>query len=452
MSQLISLTPSGDPSGLDDRQAISESLVNAGVGGVVSLAPGQWWTDQALSIGLDGVELAGYGGGINGRTSRLFGRTVLTPASGFTGGEVIGIVDGVSGPAVTGIAIRGDANTPPDVDGIVCHGNVNAMEVGHVSVALLPGHGIAWFQVGGVDGGACKLDKVMIQQVGKNGVHRWPSDSTLNNVHTQYTGSVSGTYSEPLAPGTGHGFFSTSGSGGNTQLIGCRADLSAACGFVADHNGAFGDAMRLVGCGTERNQGHGLLVTNSSATGSDWRVPVIVSGCSFEGDGIGGGAGGEFAGICVEGRNQVFIDGTVVAVNNLDVPNVCPKYSLMLRQKGSNNAQPEIVAWSSGRLNYSLGQSGAAVLNPSFCDHLKFGPTLTQVGGYEGTSHSERSGTVTTSGRVATVNNPWVRSNSRIQLTPLSSGSGVCSVTSRSTGSFSVATGTADCTMAWSIV
>jgi hypothetical protein len=53
-----------------------------------------------------------------------------------------------------------------------------------------------------------------------------------------------------------------------------------------------------------------------------WRSPVIITGCCFEGDGMNKGAGGEFAGSRVQGRNRVFIDGTIVMVNTLDASTV----------------------------------------------------------------------------------------------------------------------------------
>ena len=71
--------------------------------------------------------------------------------------------------------------------------------------------------------------------------------------------------------------------------VGCRADLGAGCGWLIDHMGTYGDATKLSCCSTERNNQDGVLVTNSSGTGSDWRAPVIISGCCFEGDGHNGG-------------------------------------------------------------------------------------------------------------------------------------------------------------------
>jgi hypothetical protein len=439
---VVTISPTGDPTGVDDRQAINESIVSVGDGGVVQLAPGQWLVDEPATL-LNGAELAGLGGGVNGRTARLYGRTVLSPAPGFTGGALVDVLDGTSGPKVSGIAVRGYIGMPPDVDGIACHGNVNALQVERVSLAFLTGHGIAWFQVNGVDSGACKLDKVMAQQVGKNGVHRWPSDGTLENVHTQYAGSISGTYTEPLAAGTGYGFYSGA-QGGNATLIGCRADLSAAAGFYLDHHGSFGDAIRLDHCGTERNRGDGVLVANSSPSGAESRVPVIITGCSLEGDGADGR---DAAAVRVQGRNQVYIDNTVSAVSVTDFAAGAPRTGLWLQQAGTGGTEPEVVSWASGRVNYA--DRGEAVRNHSY-GLLQFGSTLVQVKGYEGTEFMPRSGIVKTVNRQAVVSSPWLFASSPLFLTPINPTSmGSVYVVSRSDGQAVVAAESGDGLIAW---
>jgi hypothetical protein len=187
---------------------------------------------------------------------------------------------------------------------------------------------------------------------------------------------------------------------------GHRADLCAGSGWLIDHKGTFGDATKLVGCSTERNGGDGVLVTNSSAAGTDWRSPVIISGCCFEGDGTNGHAGGEYAGIRVRGRNRVFIDGTTVMVNTLDVPAGAPKYSLGINRARSAPGRPETIEWASGRMNYPTGQGGRAIQNHSIVDHLAIGPTVTQAGSHESTAISARTGKVTLSGGAATVSSP----------------------------------------------
>ena len=220
--------------------------------------------------------------------------------------------------------------------------------------------------------------------------------------------------------------------------------------------GTYRDATKLSCCSTERNNQDGVLVTNSSGTGSDWRAPVIISGCCFEGDGHNGGAGGDYAGIRVQGQNRVFIDGTTVMVNTLDAAAGAPKYSLCLQQAGSQKAQPETVEWASGRMNYSTGQHGEAIHNHSQCDHLLIGTTVTQVSGYESTAISQRSGKVTLSGGTATVPTPWAYGNSMIYLTNIGKAGtiGTLQVSSRTTGSFTITStsGSDASTVAWMIL
>lgn len=437
--------PSGDLTGVTDSANIAAAQAAAGDGGAVVLGVGDYYLSEPITISAPtGFTLRGWHGGFNGHTSRIPGGTNLNLGSSFTGGAMIDILDGACGPDLQGFALLGDMNMPADVDGVACHRNVNALHMQFVSMAFMTGHGVAWFQgADGVDSDAAKLETVMIQNPGFNAVHRWPADSTLIDVHTQYAGTLA----------IGHGFFSTSGSGGNASLIGCRADLSSGSGFWLDHNGAFCDAIKLTGCSTERNAQSGCMITNTSSSGTDYRVPVIISGCCFEGDGWGTGAGGEFAGIQVQGRNRVHISGTNVMCNNKDCPNVAPKYALMLDKAGSVPAKPELVEWDGGYLNFSLGQGGEAVHNPDNAISLKFGSTVTQGGGYQTSISNERSGSVQTVGQVATVNSPWVRPSSRILLTAKNATSpGAVFVTSQSTGSFSIKAGSADCLVYWQII
>lgn len=51
------------------------------------------------------------------------------------------------------LAILNDLGSPADVDGIACHGSVVGTEIKSISIALVNGHGIAFYQGGGgVDG------------------------------------------------------------------------------------------------------------------------------------------------------------------------------------------------------------------------------------------------------------------------------------------------------------
>jgi len=447
MASTIVLIPSADKTGATDTAAINTALGNVGGGGSVLLGPGDWYTDAPLDIP-DGTELAGIKGGINGPTSMSPTGSVIHPVADFSGPGVLNL-SAVSGVRIRDLAILNDIGSPADVDGISCHGNVNGLEVVHVSVAKVSGYGLAYYQSAGVDGDGLWMSRCMFQRTGKSAVHRPVNDANIHNVHIQYAGVVAG-------PADGHGFFSDAGSAGNMTYIGCRADLCRGSGWLIDHKGTYGDATKLVGCSTERNCQDGVLVTNSSRAGTDWRGPVIISGCCFEGDGMNNGAGGEYAGIRVRGRNRVFIDGTTVVVNNLDASAGAPKYALGIDQTGSALGQPETIEWASGRMNYSTGQGGQAIQNYSLVDHLVIGPTVTQAGGYESTAISPRAGSVTLSGGTATVASPWAFPESLVYLTNVGPGGtpGTPYVSARDTGSFTIqSTSDSDAsTVAWMIM
>jgi hypothetical protein len=379
---------------------------------------------------------------------------VIHPVAAFSGPGVLSLLS-ASGVRIRDLAIVNDMGSPANVDGISCHGNVNGLEILHVSVALVSGYGLAYYQSGGVDGDGLWMSRCMFQRTGKSAVHRPVNDANIHNVHIQYAGNVAG-------PADGHGFFSDAGSAGNMTYVGCRADLCAGSGWLIDHKGTFGDATKLVGCSTERNARDGVLITNSSAAGSAWRSPVIISGCCFEGDGTNQGpatstaTGGEYAGIRVQGRNRVFIDGTTVVVSTKDLAAGAPKYALGISQTGSPPGRAETVEWASGRMNYSTGQGGQAIQNHSLVDHLVIGPTVTQAGGYESTAISPRTGQVDLAGGTATVASPWAFPESLIYLTVVgpSAAMGTPFVSSRGAGSFTIGStsGTDASTIAWMIM
>jgi hypothetical protein len=446
---IVVLSPSGDTTGAADTAAVSAALASAAPGSSVQLGPGDWFTSAPLQIPT-GVELAGVKGGINGATSKAPAGSVIHPVAAFsTPGSVLSLgPDVVIGARIRDLAIVNDLGTPADVDGIACHGNVNGLEVTHVSVALVTGRGLAFYAgSAGQDGDGLWLSRCMFQSTGKSGVYRPAGDANIHNVHVQLAGQAGGA--------DGHGFFTLPGSSGNTVYVGCRADLCAGSGWLIDHKGSFGDATKLIGCSTERNSQDGVRIINSSAGGTAWRGPVIISGCCFEGDGMGGGAGGEFAGIRVQGRNRVFIDGTMVVVNTLDAKAGAPKYALGLDATGSAPGQPETVEWASGRMNYSTQQGGQAIDHPSLADHLLIGPTVTQAGGYESTAIAPRSGQAVLAAGTATVTSPWAFPDSLVFLTSVSPAGtvGALSVSARAAGSFTISSASSSdaSTVAWMI-
>src|SRR5215831_11203562 len=403
------VTPSGDTTGAADTAAINTALGGVGAGGTVLLGPGDWYTEAPLAIPT-GVELAGVKGGINGHTATVPAGSVIHPVAAFSGPGVLNLT-AVTGVRIRDLAILNDIGSPPNVDGISCHGNVNGLEVVHVSVALVSGYGLAYYQSRGIDGDGLWMSRCMFQRTGKSAVHRPASDANIHNVHIQYAGNVAGA-------SDGHGFFTGPGSSGNMVYVGCRADLCSGSGWLIDHKGSYGDATKLVGCSTERNCQDGVLVTNSSPAGTDWRGPVVIS--------------------------------------NLDASAGAPKYALGIDQIGSALGQPETIEWASGRMNYSTGQGGQAIQNYSLVDHLVIGPTVTQAGGYESTAISPRAGSVTLSGGTATVASPWAFPESLVYLTNVGPGGtpGTPYVSARDTGSFTIqSTSDSDAsTVAWMIM
>jgi hypothetical protein len=448
MPAIAYVTPSGDTTGATDSAAINREFSAADRDISVQLGPGNWYVNAPLTPG-PGNELAGVKGGTNGNSATTPAGTVIHPVPAFSAtGGVIDLADGNTANRITDLAILNDLGCPADVDGISCHRNVNGLFLSRVSVCKVSGHAVAYYQgADGTDGDALWMERCMIQRPGKNGVHRPPNDTNVHNVHIQFAGNVAGARQ-------GYGFFSTPSSSGNITYVGCRVDLCAAAGWLIDHKGSYGDATKLIGCSTERNFGDGVLITNSSASGSDWRAPVIISGCCFEGDGMNNGDGGEYAGIEVQGRNRVFIDGTVTAVNTLDMALGAPKYALAIRQAGSSPGRPETIEWASGRLNYSTGQGGKAILNHSQCDQLLIGPTVTQAGGYADDTPDCRAGKATRVAGTAKVSTPWSWPSALISLTPLGYPSGRLYVGSRSDNSFTIkSTSTSDtCDVAWVIL
>jgi len=431
------LTPSGDTTGATDTAEIGAAV--APTGSKTVLLTGNWYTRAPIVMG-QGAELAGEGAAVNGVTSMNPKGTVIHPVAAFTGGEVITLPNGTRGHRLRDFTIINDLGTGPNVDGIAAHGEVDGGMFELLAITKVTGHGLAWTQLNGMDADGVWIDRCMIQRPGLNGLHRIPNDANVRNVHVQYAGQAGDTTYR-------HAFYSTPSSTGNATFEGCRADLCVGSGWLLDHKGVYGDAIKLVGCSTERNAQSGVLIINSSPGGDDWRTPVIISGCGFGGDGTGTGPdgahygqGGDYAGIEVRGRNRVFISGTCVTVNNVDNPYGAPRWALIIRKDGSPGANVETIVWEGGRMNFAMAQGGSQpVLNHSLCDNLLIGPTVTYTGDYRDITPTCRAGKVTlNSSGQATVTTKWSWPNVLPLLTPLASPAGRLYVSSRSDGSFTI--------------
>jgi hypothetical protein len=223
-----------------------------------------------------------------------------------------------------------------------------------------------------------------------------------------------------------------------------------------DHSGAgdgYSDATILDGCGTQRNNNNGVYITNSSGTA--WHDPILITGCSFGEDGqngtwsngtITGGNGLCWAGIHIEGENDVHIGNTLVAVGTVDVSTGCPQYGV--RTGTAGGGVPLSIAVSGGRVEAisELIDDAASVQG-----NFKISAETEGALGYQSTAVISRHGSVTLSGGTATVTNAWVSTSSRVFLSTLKTSSpGFLSVT-RSAGSLKItSTSSSDAsTVAW---
>jgi hypothetical protein len=212
-------------------------------------------------------------------------------------------------------------------------------------------------------GAGVHADTMVIQNAQGVGVISYSTDGTWVNVHPQ--NCVAGGWQIKAA---------------NGRYTNCRADLSGfvngapsgnhAPGFLVDSpgpGGGFLDSNTFIGPGTQRNDGPAFLITNSSATGTSPRSPVIIRGGSLDGDWVNGGAGAAGKGaVQVQGRNIVSIDANVL-VHTEDVAGGCPDYGLNTETIGTVPGAPLSITWESGHINAMAGD---------FLDTANVGPGL----------------------------------------------------------------------------
>jgi hypothetical protein len=446
---VVMLTPSGHESGATDAMAINSALTSATPGSIVWLDAGTWYIDQPISMPSYGV-LQGTRGGVAAYDTSPGQGTVIRPVSGFSSTAPVSaaiVMVNANGVQLRDFTIDG-SHAPSAVDGIASCGSAEGIALADLGIYGPTGYGInctAPSSDGKADG--WKAFRILIQRAGSTGWFDVPSDTTAVDVHVQNSG--------------GDGF--AIASGGNTRFIGCRADLSGGSGWVIDHpGGSYTDATVLAGCGTQRNQQHGVKITNSSPTGTDWRDPVVISGCSFDEDGSGpvnssgSHAGGEYAGIWIEGSNRVWITGSTVLVGIVDYRSGCPRYGLATAPIGTASGAPELIVMTGGHLNYATAGAAAYSTDSSHpAKILYLSPDVTSSAGYHGAINS-RLGTSVLSRGSATVTNPWVTTDSRIFLSNTLAGGtpGFVYVSSRSAGNFTIrSTSRSDTSqIAWMIV
>jgi hypothetical protein len=185
-------------------------------------------------------------------------------------------------------------------------------------------------------------------------------DSSWLDCHAQTCGTLAvlGTTGTPTADG----FFII---GGNNLFVGTRADLNRH-GFVFNAPSGFSSTNSLTNCHTQRNNGFGLYAKQNASTYTDWRTPLVLTNCTFEGDGVnstawnggnpGSGSGGYSAGnygagYYIEGNQVVSLTncGTMNYTN--DVSAGCPTYSIAV----PSTAGSPFVDVNGGTYNYATG-------------------------------------------------------------------------------------------------
>jgi hypothetical protein len=352
-------SPPADNSGATDstaaiNQALSQAHLNNGyngttsnVGAVVYMPVGIYKISGPLFVP-HGVTLRGAtpmnhsaDGQTNDWGTVIKPMTTQSPAPAWSAGtNVNGVIsfdatnlNALPRVAVENIWIDGSQlstfSTTPTVDGIAATGGVEALTIRNVGVYSVTGNGIAGYSPGMSKPDGWVIENSVVQSVTGYGISFAGADSHMSNVHVQQCGA---------------GFLIT---GGNNRLVGCRADQSSSgtigSGFTIDvrQNGGFSGSTTLIGCGTEENNLYGLSLINSASSPSS-SDPVIAMGCSFDGDGVNGGAGGgNYAGVSVQGINTLILNScnvNVMANPNIMNPNKsAPQHALAL----SSNAQGE---------------------------------------------------------------------------------------------------------------
>lgn len=321
--------------------------------------------------------------GVQGTTTSNFGEpqgTIFKPLASFSTASCpvynINILNVNTPPGI--FFIDGSASTPNEIalldfwvdgsslstatqiDGIIGLGAVQALIMERVGVIHAPGHGISAYTL--------SISSVVHTPDGWHFTRAHADSNWMDGFHGTFVDCVAiGVHSQSNGQsGTGDGLFN---NGTNARWIGCRFDLNQN-GVTVDAfpGGGYEDGNTFIGCGSQRNAKHGLLITNSSSLGASPRAPVVVSGCMWSEDGASSAVSStHYAGIRVEGRNNVTIDNTLTTVGTVDQANGSPVHALSVGVAGGGTVLPS-VTWASGVLNYaspSLVSGAQAVYDPS---------------------------------------------------------------------------------------
>lgn len=358
----------------DDTMVIQNAISSARPGQVVYFPPGVYRISAPLvPLAGGGTVLRGAGGAAQGAggTASDFG-SVIKPLPGFTSSlpvtAVIALLHGTGtdntviplAADIRDLWIDGSSGPASGVDGIAAWGAMYTVSIRNVGIYEVSGNGVAGYKntnftsSNGPQG--WNMETVIIQQCGVNGLLYSGTDGSFANVHAQKCGTT----------GTGDGLYIT---GQHNQFTGCRGDLCVN-GITVDSSSGYPsiiDSNTFTGGGTQRNQKNGLNVINSSAAGTSARSPLLVTGATFDGDGVNSGAGGGgYAGIAVAGSNTVVLSACNVLVATEDAASGCPAYGLATASSGTGPGVPDVVQMNGGFLNGVVAMTNDAAPSYSF--------------------------------------------------------------------------------------
>ena len=154
----------------------------------------------------------------------------------------------------------------------------------------------------------------LVQNVGGDGFDLASGDLTVEHCHAQGC--------------KGNGFSITTRAG-DTRIANCRGDLSGLNGFyIYVPHGQYLGMVQVANCSTQRNMQNGIRIVNKT---SGEISPVYLTGCVFQGDGIGDSSS---AGIRLSGPVMATITGCGVHVNTVDVHSGVPLQAITTASDG----------------------------------------------------------------------------------------------------------------------
>ena len=359
----VAVRASGDLTGVQDSANIAAALAASKD---VQLAPGKFYVNVPVQVGAGKILSGGKGCGpsIYDSSPPATG-TIITPGSAWSAA-------GVTNPAVVqaaglGVHLRDfwvDASPLAHgtvVDGVNDGAGFNSVNLRNVGVYQSPNNGFTQY------GSEWSIFQCVVNIAWLDGFHGLFTDSNFENCFAQTCG----------LSGNGAGYSIT---GSQLKMTACRGDLSQ-YGFFFDCGTSAGytDMIQLTGCSTQRNNLNGIQIQNSDNSGGG-RVPVILTGCVLDGDGVngtlaatggtpagsgtitGGAGGGGWAGLALHGAVTVKCSGLMITAGTRDSPGN-PQYGISTATANGN--PPNLVDIESGLINAitaAYNDAGASVV------------------------------------------------------------------------------------------